>query len=207
MAYTKFRYNTPDNQKSWIQLEAQQREANEKFGYRCYYITKEVFKESMSNGVYLQAIMQHGQEIYLRQEGLELLGEDNMFTKFGYEINNQLFVYGTISQFDDLDVSVKPKIGDLVYIEDTNKKLFEVSFADFESKNNKYPFGKPMNYMLKLKIHNVDLINFYNTNNDDVDTSNTEDVQTDEKYKKEIEDKITDYNILDNSEDNPLLDE
>lgn len=284
--FTKFRYGRSETN-AWNQLEAQKREANEKFGTECIYIKKEQSDKSLANRVYLTAefeppkayytnsnenssivaatktIVILGQDlttniedgdtiwledtasndgtytiltitsdgtdstivvnedledetlaamneliyyadniIYFKIEGIDTLGDDNMFGKVGYVINNLLYFYCTISQLADLNII--PKKGDLIFSDPLNKKVFEITEATYESKNSKYPFGVPMCYTLTAKLYNPDLIASYDTGNEDVDSLSTKPAEMKNKTDEEIFNAVESGSIVDDSEDNPL---
>lgn len=188
--------------KEWDWMCNSVTEANEKFGIRCIYIPTEYSNKSLANGVYMDNEYTENTQIYLRAEGIETLGEDNQWTKFGYNVNNQIWLYGTVRQFDE--IGYIPKKGDLVYSEDLNKKVFEVTNATYETKANKYPFGTPMSYMLTCKLHNPDMVGSYTSGNADVDTLDDLAREMKDRYDEEITDVIIDNDIIDTTETNPL---
>ncbi len=188
--------------KEWDWMAKSITECNNKFGIKCIYIPTTYANKSLANGVYLDNSYEDNAEIYLRSEGIETLGEDNVYNKFGYNLNNQLWFYGTIAQFDEIGVT--PKKGDLIYSEDLNKKVFEVTNATYETKANKYPFGTPMSYMLTCKLHNPDMIATYDSGNSTVDSLDDLDEEMKERYDEEINDVIEDNSIIDSTETNPL---
>lgn len=205
MAFDKFRYGDGDSQKQFDQVAYQIREAFEKFGTKCMYIPTDHSDESLADGDYETLNFNNGVEIYLKIEGWSDFGMENMWGKFGREVNDIVSLYGTIAQFEE--IGIVPKIGDLIYVESTNQKLFEVTNSTYETIKNKYPYGAPMTYEINAKTHNVDMINTYDTLIPDVDTNNDQVTKTNDRYDHEINDKITDNNIVDDSEDNPLYDD
>jgi len=205
MAFTKFRHNTvPLTEKSYNQNLKQTTEIFEKFGSKCLYIPRVEVDETLVGGNYLDMLYDAGQEIYLRVTGHESVDEGNFFSKFGYSDQSSLEFFGSIEQF--AEISIVPEIGDLIYVEDLNKKLYEVTHSTHQTVNNKYVFGKPSTFQLKCKLHNIDLISTYTTGNIDIDSQDNESDETDTKMNNEITQKITDNNIVDNSESNPLND-
>ena len=188
--------------KEWDWMANSIQETNEKFGLQCIYIPTEYANKSLANGVYMDNSYTETNEIYLRGEGIETLGEDNIYTKFGYNVNNQIWLYGTIKQFDEIGFT--PKKGDLIYSENFNKKIFEVTNATYETKANKYPFGTPMSYMLTCKLHNPDMIATYDTGNDDIDSLDDKAQEIEDRYDEEINDVILDNDLIDDTETNPL---
>jgi hypothetical protein len=203
MTFTKFRYNVPSvTEKTYNQFLKQTTEVYEKFGTKCIYIEKIKYNESLTLGNFSEIIYDIGKEIYLRVEGFETVGTGNFFSKFGYTDESEINIYGSITQFEDIEIT--PQIGDLIYVENVNKKVYEVTHSSNETDEEKYDFGKSMSFKLKCKLHHIELLSSYSTNVTDIDTQNNENLETGDRYNKEVTQKIINNNIVDDSETNPI---
>lgn len=177
----------------------------EKYGIDVYYIVKENLQESVFINGWEDGIFQISQSMKLLKESIVEFGNNDMFSKFGFNSADNLTFYGAISVFNDYNI--KPKRGDLIYCPTIGNKVFEITHADRETPNNKYVFGKePMAYSLQSSLYKMD--QFYDYSNStpisQLNIINTKEI--DKKNNKQ-KDQILQNNIISsNSKKDPLLD-
>jgi len=202
-----FRYAQDNtNIKSKKQFLSQIQESFMQLGTDVLYIKRIESDESLTGGDYENMLYAMGIQIIMKYTGNEEFGTTNFYGKYNYSAGEETSsLYATIHYLDGL--GIKPEIGDIIFIESMNKKIIEVVDVTYETKNNKYPFGSgSMVYEIKCKPHHIDLITTYATGNDDIDTQNDQDVKTNARYDKEVKQKNVLYDIVDDTEKNPIND-
>ena len=204
-----FRFNKLDSLALNQQMDLTS-ECFEKYGLEMLFIPRTTSNESLINGDYLTTIYETGTRIYVRQDpnNQAELGTNNSYSKFGFVMDSQdMTFYCSIKYLENLDII--PKIGDLLFSEMLNSKIFEITSVTFENENiASYRFGAPISYKILCKLHNIDSTSAtYSTGNTDIDTSatNANDKEI-AKMNEKIFDKIDDNNIVDDSETNIFTD-
>jgi len=200
-----FRFNEPI-QEEYDLYSYQYRESIELYGTDVKYIPKTIANETLYTGDWKDVVFEDATDMIMRIDGIDDLGNNDMYSKFGFSSDDMLTFYCATTQFDD--VSINPMVGDLIYVPEYNKKVFEIVSVDQETPNQKFNFksvdDKKVGFKLETKLHSPDLNDIYNTNVEEIDELNGLNISTTERMDNEITDKVDDNNIIDDSENDPL---
>jgi hypothetical protein len=202
-ANTKISYADADSY-AWIQSQNHYSEVIEKFGMDIYFLSKEMIKESIFINAWEDALYQVAYSMKLIKEEIIDFGNSDMFTKFGFASNDNLTFYGTIAQFELLNL--KPKRGDLIFCPTIGNKIFEISHADRETPKFKYQFDRvPIAYQLQTNLYKPDMLYDY-SGNTDVNKTNLINTKEIENKNTKQENQIVDNGIIKTTRRDPLLD-
>lgn len=121
------------------------------FGLPCKYMIKNRIKDNwlLGDSLISQFDDSTSFEVNLYTDNVsDFNGTDEFFSKFGLQMNNEIVLYGSLTELNKLTGSI-PYPGDLIYIPTMNR-IFELRKA--EDKNSFFLMGENLSYKLSCKL-------------------------------------------------------
>ena len=122
------------------------------YGTDMSFLPRDVNKEETTFGEYLSAVYDRGIPLRMFIEEVEAWsGNGDMYSKFGLQVTDECTLWCNKSFFTEQTSGIYPKLGDLVYVDKT-QKLFQINHIEDEIQPAFYLLGNRSGFKIQCKL-------------------------------------------------------